>query len=101
MLRSYLGRTDPITQLPHRYAFFDDLRQHLHDDLSHAWVIAIDVAPVQRFNAFIRAMGHAYADELVRGVAHRLQGWIPADTRLYQVGARRFAAALPDRLADL
>ena len=97
MLRSYLGRTDPITQLPHRYAFFDDLRKHLHEGVPHAWVIAIDVAPVQRFNAFIRAMGHAYADELMRTVAARPIEWIPPDTRLYQVGATRFAAVLPDQ----
>ncbi len=97
VLRSYLGRTDPITQLPHRYAFFDDLRRHLREDHPHAWVIAIDVAPVQRFNAFIRAMGHAYADELMRAVAQRALAWLPPDTRLYQVGATRFAAVLPDR----
>jgi predicted signal transduction protein with EAL and GGDEF domain len=96
VLRSYLGRTDPITQLPHRYAFFDDLRKHLHEGVPHAWVIAIDVAPVQRFNAFIRAMGHAYADELMRAVAARTIEWIPPQTRLYQVGATRFAAVLPD-----
>nr|WP_199043374.1 sensor domain-containing phosphodiesterase [Dyella sp. ASV24] len=96
VLRSYLGRTDPITQLPHRYAFFDDLRKHLHEGVAHAWVMAVDVAPVQRFNAFIRAMGHAYADELMRGVAARVQAWIPPDTHLYQVGATRFAAVLPD-----
>jgi predicted signal transduction protein with EAL and GGDEF domain len=96
VLRSYLGRTDPITQLPHRYAFFDDLRKHLHEGVPHAWVIAVDVAPVQRFNAFIRAMGHAYADELMRAVAARTLEWIPPDTRLYQVGATRFAAVLPD-----
>jgi len=97
VLRSYLGRTDPITQLPHRYAFFDDLRRHFQDGPPLAWVIAIDVAPVQRFNAFIRAMGHAYADELMRAVAQRTLAWIPPETRLYQVGATRFAAVLPDR----
>ncbi|WP_201313535.1 GGDEF and EAL domain-containing protein [Dyella sp. EPa41] len=97
VLRSYLGRTDPITQLPHRYAFFDDLRRHFQDAAPLAWVIAIDVAPVQRFNAFIRAMGHAYADELMRAVAQRTLAWLPPDTRLYQVGASRFAAVLPDR----
>ncbi len=97
VLRSYLGRTDPITQLPHRYAFFDDLRRHLREEASHTWVIAIDVAPVQRLNAFIRAMGHAYGDELMRAVAQRMLTWIPPDTRLYQVGASRFAAVLPDR----
>ncbi|QNK03201.1 sensor domain-containing phosphodiesterase [Dyella telluris] len=96
VLRSYLGRTDPITQLPHRYAFFDDLRKHLQDGEAHAWVMAIDVAPVQRFNAFVRAMGHAYADELMRAVAARALTWIPSDVHLYQVGATRFAAVLPD-----
>ncbi|WP_233523412.1 putative bifunctional diguanylate cyclase/phosphodiesterase [Dyella solisilvae] len=109
VLRSYLGRTDPVTQLPHRFAFFDDLRRQLHDGAPHAWVIAIDVAPVQRFNAFIRAMGHAYADELLRAVANRALAWIPPGTHLYQVGATRFAAVLPaqhlidetDRLDDL
>jgi EAL domain-containing protein (putative c-di-GMP-specific phosphodiesterase class I)/GGDEF domain-containing protein len=59
--------------------------------------MAIDVAPVQRFNAFIRAMGHAYADELMRLVAQRAQTWLPADVRLYHVGVTRFAALLPDR----
>jgi predicted signal transduction protein with EAL and GGDEF domain len=101
VLRSYLGRTDPITQLPHRFAFFDDLRKHLHEGVPHAWVIAIDVAPVQRFNAFIRAMGHAYADELMRAVAARTLAWMPPHAHLYQVGATRFAAVLPDdRLLD-
>lgn len=102
VLRSYLGRTDPITQLPHRFAFFDDLRRHLHDRMPHAWVIAIDVAPVQRFNAFTRAMGHAYSDELMRAVAYRVMTWVPPETRLYQVGTTRFAIVLPDHhsLAD-
>ncbi|HEY9130514.1 MAG TPA: sensor domain-containing phosphodiesterase [Dyella sp.] len=96
VLRSYLGRTDPVTQLPHRHAFFEDMRARLRD-VPHAWVMAIDVAPVQRFNAFIRAMGHAYADELMRLVAQRAQTWLPADVRLYHVGVTRFAALLPDR----
>jgi EAL domain-containing protein (putative c-di-GMP-specific phosphodiesterase class I)/GGDEF domain-containing protein len=96
VLRSYLGRTDPVTQLPHRNAFFEDMRAHMRD-VPHAWVIAIDVAPVQRFNAFIRAMGHSYADELIRLVAQRTQSWMPADVHLYQVGVTRFAALLPDR----
>ncbi|HEX7816704.1 sensor domain-containing phosphodiesterase [Dyella sp.] len=97
VLRNYLGRTDPITQLPHRNAFFEDMRVQLSEGMPHAWVMAVDVAPVQRFNAFVRAMGHAYADELIRLAAQRVQGWIPDDVRLYQVGVTRFAALLHDR----
>ncbi len=96
VLGSYLGRTDPVTQLPHRNAFFEDLRARQRGGAHRAWLIAIDVAPVGRFNAFVRAMGHAYADELMRDVAARIQVWMPEHTHLYQVGIHRFAAVLPD-----
>jgi predicted signal transduction protein with EAL and GGDEF domain len=95
VLRSYIGRTDPVTQLPHRSAFFEDLRARQQEGVQHASLIAIEVAPVDRFNAFVRAMGHAYAEELLRAVAGRIQDWMPAGTHLYQVGVTRFAAVLP------
>jgi EAL domain-containing protein (putative c-di-GMP-specific phosphodiesterase class I)/GGDEF domain-containing protein len=94
VLGSYIGRTDPVTQLPHRNAFFGDLRGQFHDGIDHVWLTAIEVAPVERFNAFIRAMGHAYADELMRGVAQRIQSWLSPGMRLYQVGVTRFAVLL-------
>lgn len=96
VLGSYLGRTDPVTQLPHRSAFFEDLRARQRGGAHRAWLIAIDVAPVSRFQAFVRAMGHAYADELMRDAATRIQLWMPPHTHLYQVGTSRFAAVLPD-----
>lgn len=109
VLRSYLGRTDPITRLPHRNAFFEDLRAQLRNDADSVWLAAIEVAPVDRFNAFIRAMGHAYADELMRAVAARIHGWLRPSMRLYQVAASRFGVLLndndkhlhPDRLDEL
>jgi EAL domain-containing protein (putative c-di-GMP-specific phosphodiesterase class I)/GGDEF domain-containing protein len=96
VLGGYLGRTDPVTQLPHRSAFFEDLRTRQQSGAQRAWLIAIEVAPVERFNAFVRAMGFTYADELMRAVAARIQAWMPTDTHLYQVGVTRFAAVLPD-----
>jgi EAL domain-containing protein (putative c-di-GMP-specific phosphodiesterase class I) len=101
VLGGYLGRTDPVTQLPHRSAFFEDLRARRQNGAQRAWLIAIEVAPVERFNAFVRAMGFAYADELMRAVAVRVLEWMPTDTRLYQVGVTRFAAVLPDADAPL
>ncbi|AND70682.1 hypothetical protein ATSB10_32280 [Dyella thiooxydans] len=95
VLGSYVGRIDPVTQLPHRNAFFEDLRARQRGGEHQAWLIAVDVAPVSRFSAFIRAMGHAYADELMRDVAARVQVWMPEHTHLYQVGTSRFAAILP------
>ena len=94
VLGSYIGRTDPVTQLPHRNAFFGDLHEQFHDGVGHVWLTAIEVAPVERFNAFVRAMGHAYADELMRGVAERIRAWLTPGMRLYQVGVTRFAVLL-------
>ncbi|HEV2539903.1 MAG TPA: bifunctional diguanylate cyclase/phosphodiesterase [Frateuria sp.] len=96
VLGGYLGRTDPVTQLPHRSAFFEDLRARRLNGAQRAWLIVIEVAPVERFNAFVRAMGFPYADELMRAVAARVQAWMPPATRLYQVGVTRFAAVLPE-----
>jgi EAL domain-containing protein (putative c-di-GMP-specific phosphodiesterase class I)/GGDEF domain-containing protein len=97
VLRSYLGRTDPVTQLPHRSAFFEDLRARRQNGAQHAWLIAIEAAPVERFNAFVRAMGFPYADALMRAAAARVQAWMPADAHLYQVGVTRLAVVLPER----
>lgn len=94
VLGGYLGRTDPVTQLPHRSAFFEDLRTRRQNGELRAWLITIEVAPVERFNAFVRAMGFRYADELMRVVAARVQAWMPPGTHLYQVGVTRFAAVL-------
>lgn len=97
VLRSYLGRVDPVTRLPHRNAFFEDLRGRVEAGAPSLSILAIDVVPVARFHAFIRAMGHQYADALIRLVAKRVQQWMAPDMRLYQVGVTRFALLLPDQ----
>lgn len=94
-LRYYVNRIDPATRLPHRNAFFADLAAQLPHETGHAWLVAIEVAPVTRFNAFVRAMGHSYADALMRATAERVQAWMTADMQLYQVGATRLAVLLP------
>jgi len=94
-LRSYLYRTDQATQLPHRHAFFADLRAQLPDAGDHAWLLAIETAPVVRFHAFLRAMGHAYADALIRAVAERVRSWMTPGMQLYRVAPTRLAVLLP------
>lgn len=95
-LRSYLNRIDPLTQLPHRNAFFADLAAQLAHGTGTAWLAAIEIAPVARFSAFIRAMGHAYADALVRATAERVQAWATPGMQLYMVAPSRLAVLMPD-----
>ncbi|MBD8871280.1 sensor domain-containing phosphodiesterase [Rhodanobacter sp. DHB23] len=94
-LRSYLNRIDPSTRLPHRYAFFADLAAQLAHGVGTAWLTAIEIAPVARFNAFVRAMGHTYADALVRATAERVQAWTTPGMQLYMVAPTRLAVLLP------
>ncbi|BFI94612.1 MAG: EAL domain-containing protein [Rhodanobacter sp.] len=96
-LRGYLHRIDTATRLPHRNAFFADLHAQLPQDTDTAWLVAIETAPVARFNAFIRAMGHAYADALMRASAERVQSWMLPGMQLYQIAPTRLAALLPNR----
>jgi EAL domain-containing protein (putative c-di-GMP-specific phosphodiesterase class I)/GGDEF domain-containing protein len=97
VLRSYLGRTDPTTQLPNRAAFFEDLHERLDGGGGRVPLAAVEVSPVARFNAFVRAMGHNYSDLLMRLVGARLGAWIgTAGHHLYQVGATRFAIVFGD-----
>lgn len=96
-LRSYLHRIDPATRLPHRNAFFSDLRTQLPHDNGTAWLVVIETAPVARFNAFVRAMGHTYADALTRATAERVQRWIMPGMQLYQVAPSRLAVLLPNQ----
>lgn len=94
VLRSYIGQVDPVTRLPHRNAFFEDLRARVSDGAQSIALVVVEVAPVARFNAFIRAMGYFHADALMRLVAGRLHEWMRNDMRLYQVGVTRFAVLL-------
>ncbi|MBD8882271.1 GGDEF domain-containing protein [Rhodanobacter sp. 7MK24] len=94
-LRSYLSRIDPSTRLPHRGAFFADLAAQLAHGSGTAWLATIETAPVARFNAFVRAMGHAYADALVRATAERVQAWTTPGMQLYMVAPTRLAVLLP------
>lgn len=93
-LRSYLHRTDPSTRLPHRGAFFADLHARLPDARDAVWLVAVEVAPVTRYQAFVRAMGYTYADALLRAAAARIHEWMRDDMQLYQVAPTRLAVLM-------
>ena len=97
-LRGYLNRIDPSTRLLHRNAFFADLHAQLPRETDTAWLVVIETAPVARFNAFVRAMGHAYSDALMRATAERVQSWMLPGMQLYQVAFTRLAVLLPGAL---
>ena len=98
VLRRYISKLDPVTQLPHRGAFFEDLHAWLAQVAEGLTLAVVEVAPVDRYSAFLRAMGHAYSDSLMRQASARVRVWAATDTRLYQVGVQRFAVLMP-RLA--
>ncbi|EQD26041.1 GAF domain/GGDEF domain/EAL domain-containing protein [mine drainage metagenome] len=95
VLRRYISTLDSVTQLPHRGAFFEDLHARLSQQQEGLTLAVIEVALVDRYNAFLRAMGHAYSDTLMYQASARLRAWAMAGSRLYQVGVQRFAVLMP------
>ncbi|MHB1618308.1 MAG: EAL domain-containing protein [Metallibacterium sp.] len=95
VLRRYISTLDPVTQLPHRGAFFEDLHAWLSQQSEGLTLAVIEVAPVDRYNAFLRAMGHVYSDTLMYQASARLRAWAMSGARLYQVGVQRFAVLMP------
>lgn len=91
-----LARIDPVSKLKNRRQFVEDYGFGVSKVVSKdaTIVVLMTLAAAGDFNGIIRALGHSFADELIRLGANRLQGVLPDDTTLYHVGGLGFAFAL-------
>ncbi len=93
---------DQLTELPNRSLFTDRLSQALRraqqffsEDLSsHPYQIAVLYLNIDRFKLVNESLGEKIGDQLLRGVAYRLQACMrPTDT-LARLGGDEFAVLL-------
>ncbi|NQD36502.1 EAL domain-containing protein [Permianibacter sp. IMCC34836] len=87
-----LAYRDPLTGLPNRTYFTEQLQQALTANIP-AVVVLLDI---DRFKMINNTLGHALGDELLRAAGARLRALLPDRATLARLGADEYAVLLPE-----
>ncbi|MET3723929.1 putative bifunctional diguanylate cyclase/phosphodiesterase [Sphingomonas trueperi] len=91
-LQHAFGRIDPVSGLPTRAQFCDDLADLALDCPGQARIAVVaDLARDDQIAKIVGAMGAVRLDELVREAAHAIQNILGPDRTAYHVGTTQFA----------
>jgi EAL domain-containing protein (putative c-di-GMP-specific phosphodiesterase class I)/GGDEF domain-containing protein len=92
-LQHAFGRIDPLSGMPNRIQFIEDL-EDLTKDRPHGerqLVVLVDtISPDQLDNA-VRVMGPSYLDDMVRTMAQAIRSTIAPKQKAYHVAVTQFA----------
>lgn len=96
-LQHAFGRIDPISGLPNRSQFFQDLEDLTQADRSPEPRIAVlvDLAQAGQLENLARVMGHSQIDTTVRETADLIRGKLGPGRTAYHVSATQFAFLAP------
>lgn len=92
-----LSETDPLTGLPNRRRFEDDLAREVRR--AGEAPLAIAFADVDAFKAINDTHGHETGDEVLRAVGHALRSSLRCGDGAYRIGGDEFAVILPGAAA--
>jgi len=94
--RTQWALTDSLTGVRNRRCFDLELRRELKIARRYGGDLSLLVIDVDYFKAVNDQYGHAVGDEVLEGVARRLESLLPRDTDwLARIGGEEFAAVLP------
>jgi len=95
-LQHAFGRVDPLSGLPSRNQFLDDLAdlaaEHPHES---RLAVLVDLARPEQISAYARVMGPNQVDDLVREAARELRRLVGSERRVYHTAATQFAFLAP------
>jgi diguanylate cyclase (GGDEF)-like protein len=86
---------DDLTGLQNRRAFEQRLGSEVARTRRHGGVVALCLVDLDEFQEINDTLGHAVGDEILRGVARRLEQVRGEDTA-FRVGGDKFAVIFPD-----
>ncbi len=101
-LQHAFGRIDPISQLPNRTQFIDDLSDLARDHAlgQRRIAVLVDLIGLDQFNHVVRAMGQAAIDQMVKTSAQAFRAAIGPKSKAYHVGTTQLAALVPDDMDE-
>lgn len=91
-LQHAFGRVDPLSGLPNRNQFLDDLSDLAveHPDVVR-FAVLVDLARPEQIGAYARVMGPSRIDDLVRAATRELRQLLGPERRLYHTATTQFA----------
>lgn len=98
-LRHAFGRVDPVSGLPNRNQFIEDIDDLARDRPGEPLnAVMIDLAQNRELASIGRVMGPAHHDEIVRRAVHALADSLPASCKSYHVAATQLAFLPMERI---
>jgi EAL domain-containing protein (putative c-di-GMP-specific phosphodiesterase class I) len=96
-----IGRYDHVTRLPNRVPFLEHLEATMRGpQAAHSTLLLITLTDAHHYNEVLRALGHAFAEDLVRAGGARVAECVGGDVGMYHVSILSFAFVLDDSATD-
>ena len=101
-LQHAFGRVDPVSGLPNRIQFVEDLGDLGRDRApgQRAIAVLVDLIGPDQFAHAMRVMSSAAIDEVVKAAARRFQALIGPGRKAYHVGAAQLVALAPEEMDE-
>jgi len=88
------ARTDPLTNLPNRRAFFEFGRLEIEEFKRYGHDLTLIMLDIDRFKVINDTYGHAIGDEVLKNIASLLQETTRATDLAARIGGEEFAILL-------
>lgn len=95
-LQHAFGRIDPLSGLPNRTQFLDDLDDLARDAPdSRRLAVLVELARAEQIDNGIRVMGAGYIDDMVQNAARVIRAALGPDRKAYHISPTQFAFLAP------
>jgi diguanylate cyclase len=94
------ARTDPLTNLPNRRAFDEELARRIAEWRRYEKVVSILLVDIDHFKRFNDTYGHQTGDKVLQDVARLLSETMRESDLVARIGGEEIAMVLPASNAD-
>lgn len=97
-LQHAFGRIDPVSALPNRTQFLEDLEDLARDSLpgEQRYVVLVDIASPEQVSEAVRVMGPGHVDRLLVEASFKITASLGQNRKAYHVAATQVAFLAPE-----
>ncbi|MFJ8235494.1 diguanylate cyclase domain-containing protein [Ureibacillus sp. NPDC094379] len=92
----YLAFHDPLTGLPNRRSFAENLNQAINQALMNEKMLSVLYLDIDKFKGFNDSLGHEFGDQLLKQFSSRLKENVRGKDVLCRIGGDEFLILLND-----